>query len=454
MSPEVVVAGPGRPAATGTAGSRHTQSVNTNDGRGADIWALGILLVELTIGSLPVPLCGSGSTAETLQGVLDIARARAQNRARVPGRMGSRITAESDSTPGPAKIWPDDVSAQYRTAEAPLRQLVDQCLEPHCAHRLDARSLLRAHEQFARHLSTSNAHKGEMDRGHLGMLSIPTVVPPPAVPLQSAAVVQTANKVMPASESAAVTRIAVRRLCERFIEWVAQHAGDTDALDVLIDHAIDVKHMRASGARSAIRKTRRPVSTIGLPTSLGSFPMITLRDRSYSVAVPVDVSDTAEDFGQPNHERSEDLDRNDPAVLLLPFSDEERQDDEENLTSGNIDHMPSTGTETGDRPNLLAGSALELCTSASTEPQKLSVIPSSHPLWDGCSPQERQQLRVAVIADADLPVPLRERHRAYQEARVATFRALLEKLPGARNEIVQESKVDIPPVRSYAWQGL
>ena len=59
-----------------------------------------------------------------------------------------------------------------------------------------------------------------------------------------------------------------------------------------------------------------------------------------AVAVPVDVSDTAEDFGQPNHERSEDLDRNDPAVLLLPFSDEERQDDEENLTSGNIDHLP------------------------------------------------------------------------------------------------------------------
>ena len=157
------------------------------------------------------------------------------------------------------------------------------------------------------------------------------------------------------------------------------------------------------------------------------------------------MSDTAEEIGQLDHGRSENLDRNDPAVFLLPFSDKERQDNEERESM-----RLSTGTETGERPNLLAGSTFGLCTSASTEPQKLSVIPSSHPLWNECSPQERQQLRVAAIADADLPVPLRERHIAYQEARVKTFRTLLEKTPGARNEIVRESKVDIPPVRSCA----
>ena len=450
MSPEIVVAGPGQPAAAGIAGTQHTQSTNTNDGRLADIWAVGILLVELILGSLPAPLCGSGSTADTLQGVLSIARARAQARASVLGRMGSRITAESDDPSKPSKkIWPDEASAQYRTTEEPLRQLVDQCLEPHCANRLDARSLLCTHGQFARHLSTSNPNNSETDRGHLGTQSVPTVPPPPPVPLQIAAM-QTTAKIMPASEAAALTRVAIRRLCERFFEWVAQHAGDTDAVDALIEHVINVKHQGKSEARNVILRPRRTAPTIGLPMRLGSFPMITLRDRSYSVAVSVSMGVNGDDIEQLDHGRSENFDRNDSTVFLLPFSEDERRRDAEHLTSDNAYHRPSTGAETGGSTNPQAGSTLDLCTSASTEPQKLSVTPSSHPLWNECSPQERQQLRVAVIADADLPVPLRERHWAYQEARVATFRALLEKTPGARNEIVREAKVDIPPVRSCA----
>ena len=452
MSPEVVVAGPGRAAAMGIAGARNAQSVNSSDGAGAaDIWALGILLVEMILGTLPAPLCGSGSTADMLHGVLAIARARAQNRAQLPGRVGSQTIAESDDPSDPAKVWPGTVSVHYRTIEAALRHLVDQCLEPQSAHRLDARSLLRAHEQLARHLNMSNISKGEMDRGYLGLCSIPTVPPPPAVPTQGAGPMQIAAQVMPAPGSAALTRVGcVRRLCELFFDWLAQHAGDTDAVDALIENAIDVKHRCESGATSATLRCRT-ASTVGLLMRLDSFPIITLRDRLYSVAVPVGERNIAEDFRQLDHGRTDNFLRNDSAAFPLPFVlVEERKGDGENLTSDDTHHSPPRHAAS---TSLQAASALEFCATTSKEPHKLSVIPSCHPLWDGCSPQERQQLRVAVVANEGLPVPLRERHRAYQEARVAKFRALLEKMPAARHEIVRESKVDIPPVRPCSSQG-
>ena len=449
------MAGPGRRAAAMSihvTGPRHTQSVNTSDGAGADIWALGMLLVEMILGSLPAPLCGSGSTVDMLQGVLGIARARAQNRAQLPGRVGSQIIAESDDPPDPAKVWPGTVSAQYRTIEAALRRLIDQCLEPQSAHRLDARSLLRGHEQLARHLKTSNISKGETNRGYPGLCFIPTVPAPPAVPTQGAGTMQIAAQVMSAPESAALTRVAcVRRLRELLFEWLAQHAGDTDAVDKLIENAIAVKQRCESAATSATLRPRRSAAAVGLPMRLDSFPIITLRDCLYSVAVPVGERDVAEDFKQLDHGRAENLLGNDSATFPLPFVlAKASKDDGESLTSDGADHSPPRPAAS---TSMQAESALEFHTTTSKEPHKLSVIPSYHPLWDGCSPQERQQLRVAVVANAGFPVPLRERHRAYQEARVAKFRALLEKMPSARNEIIRESKIDIPPVRSCSSQG-
>ena len=80
---------------------------------------------------------------------------------------------------------------------------------------------------------------------------------------------------------------------------------------------------------------------------------------------------------------------------------------------------------------------------------RLSVKRSRHPVWDECPAAERQQLRVAAVeravqATPPLPVPLRERHRSYQMARAARFRALLEK--GAQG---QESLAQVTPTPSH-----
>ena len=81
-------------------------------------------------------------------------------------------------------------------------------------------------------------------------------------------------------------------------------------------------------------------------------------------------------------------------------------------------------------------------------------------MWDECPAAERQQLRVAAVeravqATPPLPVPLRERHHSYQMARVARFRALLEKGAQGQESLVQEARVDVPPaLRSDIWPRL
>lgn len=456
ISPEYIVAGPGR-ATMGNAGAQHTQTVSIAAGECADIWALGILLVEVIIGSLPAPFRGSESTAAVLQGVLDIARARAQAHDRVPGRAKSQFIADSNESPVQASFWPGTVSPQFRKIEEPLRQLVDQCLEPRRVHRLDAKSILRAHSQLARHLSAFNISKGQTDDDYAGLRPILTVPSPPAVPIQGTATMQTAAEV-PATVSAAVTRSAsLRQLCELFFEWVAHHGGDTGAVDALIDNAIDTKHTGENrGAKCATLRSSRAVPTVGLCLHRHAFPMITLRDRLYSVAVPITSRDGVADFGRSPHRVSGNSDRarTHCCALLLPFVTKGEDDHAESPATDDTDQQPSTREAASGSNSVQVTSIPELCTNASMEPHKLKVISSHHPLWDGCLPQERQQLRVAVIADANLPVPLRERHRAYQEARVGQFRALLERIPGSRNEIIRESKTDIPPVRASALRRI
>eukprot|EP01048_Picozoa_sp_COSAG05_P004738 COSAG05_NODE_266_length_12619_cov_81.601677_9_plen_913_part_00 len=84
--------------------------------------------------------------------------------------------------------------------------------------------------------------------------------------------------------------------------------------------------------------------------------------------------------------------------------------------------------------------------------RRLSIKRSHHPVWDALSPPEQQAMRVAAVANAKLPVDLRERHIGYQQARIAQFRSILNRLPGSRLDLLREAAMDVPPVlRSQVW---
>ena len=498
LAPELVVAGPARAAAMGAAGAQQAQSatVATAAAGGADIWAIGILLVELILGTLPAPLCGpapassatSTAAEDILRGVLEIARARAGVRAGAQARAHAVAEAGGLPTPYLANCWPAAVSSQFCAVEEPLQRLVERCLEPHDVHRPSAKALLRAHKELAGHPSASKLSQGastatggyiisyETESHHVELQpSSAAVVPPvpPPVPIQGGGggggggdqVAQAAPPTATIAAAATTARTAtVRRLCEHFFAWLADSGGDTDAVDALILAAIKRRRgyamdrtAGASASASASTASRlRSRLGLGLGRPMYGFPMLTFRDRLYSVAVD---SDHAHGWSDNPSDASTENAHDYLAVLpLSSFAVTEAEPEavvnaaDASQTTVDISSTASSEQRAATKFDAAVGAA---GIGLSTEPQRLSITPSRHHLWDGCSAHERQQLRVAAIADANLPIPLRERHRGYQEDRVAHFRTLLEKAPLARSELVRAAQTDIPPVlRAEIWPHL
>ena len=420
LSPEQVVSGPANPpAGSGVAAGA------------ADIWSIGMILVETIAGALPDPLCGS-DPSELLQSILDIARGRC------------------DAPPGAAR-WPATHSQRFSSVEEPLQELVDSCLEARSTDRPAAKSLIQSHRQLASHVSASKirvyatdeistvaaAETAAADQAYLRpqMQPIVTVPPPPAVPTPGEAL--EVNLTSASEEAARASAAAVRQLREGFYSWLAVNGGgnNADAADALMTAALKNRAGRHSFGGGAGWESGRP---------LRGFPMMTFRDRLYSVAVGEDGGRTEGGDG------ASDATANSSFVILPAslFGEPVREDAHAAVGAG-AEAASSYTVRTSD-----VGAA------ALTEPQRLSVNPSSHTLWDGCSAQERQQLRVSAIAEAapPVPVPLRERHRAYQEARVAQFRSLIhEKAASAdnRRDIIREARTDIPPtLRAEVWPQL
>ena len=421
LSPEQVVSGPAN------------QSAPSGMAAGAaDVWAIGILLVEMIAGALPDPLRGS-DPSELLRGILGIAWARC------------------DAPPGAAR-WPATHSQRFSSVEAPLLELLDSCLEPRSTDRPDAKSLIKSHRQLAAHASASTirghateesaahavATAGAADQAYLRpqLEPIATVCRPPAVPAPGEAM--EVNLTSASEEAARAGAAAVRQLRELFYSWLAgtgEGGNNADAADALMTAALNNRARWHSSGGGAGWGSGRP---------LRDFPTMTFRDRLYSVAVGEDGAST-EGVGS-------------------GVSDV--------VANGSFIALPASlfGEQLPVREDTAAGAeatagyvppASDVGAGALTEPRAtcLRVTPACHPLWDGCSAQERQQLRVSAIADAALsvPVPLRERHRGYQEARVAQFRALLHKAasPDSRRDIIREARTDIPPtLRALVWPHL